>query len=374
MIRLLKQFQFQALRIKMANPFKDLNINPFKDLNINRDSYDKLISDHEACLLDCPIETTKKGQGIHHKITRNGKSVRYIAFFKKKGSTTFQIIDHDEDIAKNFLEEVCVKCVVNKTNNGFISCPDFSQGNLDLLIEFLAEENDIAEIQKNENDTEVHFKVTSKYKDSISITLYKSTNRMLVQGRPLYLYSETKSLLSGLIDFDRVVEIESNLYKIDIKPNDIQSEIEARLAPVIQFLDDKIIKIITPSIVLMKFDILLDDYSSYVYPALRGVEGYIRKLLETYSTDCKNTKKLGSLFDSTSFEPLDFLKTDIGNQQVCNALKDAYSIYHTHRHTLFHTSTNAETTRIIEKKETAEALINDIFDAICTTFLQIQNE
>lgn len=343
--------------------------NSFKDLNINREIYENLINDHTACQLDCPIEVQTKGSGHHHKIVKDGKAVRYIAFFKKNGSTTFQIIDHDDDIAKKFLESICEKCIVNKTNSGFISCPDFSKENFDLLVEFLDEENSF-EVIKND-ETEVHYKVTSKYNDSIFLTRYPTTNRLLIQGRPLYLYSETKSLLSGLIEFDKVVEIESNLYKVDIKPDDIQIEIKERLAPVFDFLDDKIIKIITPSIVLMKFEILLDDYSSYVYPALRGVEGYIRKLLSEYSQEHNKTKKLGSLFDTNSFEPLDFLKKDISNDNVCVALKDAYSIYYKHRHSLFHTQTHAETTRIIEKRETAEALINEIFDAICNSFLRI---
>ncbi|MBC2705955.1 type II toxin-antitoxin system RnlA family toxin [Desulfobacula sp.] len=343
--------------------------NSFKNLNINRETYDKLIKEHELCSLDHPVEIQKKGNGLHHKITKKGKSARFIAFFKKNGSTTFQIIDPVDNIAKDFLEEICEKCIVNKTNSGHISCPDFSQDKFELLIEFLQEENEINEIQNNEN--EIHYKATSKYKDSITLKRYPTTNSFLIQGRPLYLYSEAKSLLAGLIDFDKVVEIESNLYKIDIKPNDIQLEIEGRLAPVIDFLDEKIIKIIAPSFVLMKIEIQLDDYSSFVFPALRGIEGYIRKLLSEYSKDHKNTKQIGSLFDANSFEPLDFLKKDIANDNVCLALKDAYSIYYKHRHTLVHTQSFAETTRIIEKKQTAEALLNEIFDVICSSFLRI---
>ena len=58
----------------------------------------------------------------------------------------------------------------------------------------------------------------------------------------------------------------------------------------------------------------MEDYSSFAFPALRGLEGYIRQLLKFKGDGVKNVNKLGSLFkeDVNDYSWLqDFAKSDI---------------------------------------------------------------
>jgi len=64
----------------------------------------------------------------------------------------------------------------------------------------------------------------------------------------------------------------------------------------INFLDGKIIKIMTPALALNAINIDLDDYSCFSFPALRGLEGYIKQLLKKSYKEYKNNNKIGALF------------------------------------------------------------------------------
>jgi hypothetical protein len=197
----------------------------------------------------------------------------------------------------------------------------------------------------------------------------------MIQGRPLYLFNEAKSFINELIiDFDQVVEVESDIYKIDIDADKVRLELKSRLFSVYDQIDEKILKVMTPALSLMKIDMNLEDYSCCIYPALRGLEGYIKMLFNKFSTNHKSVNRIGAFFDETSYEPKPFLIEDLRNPEVCNALKDAYVIYEKHRNPLFHTDNKkAELTRLTHTKETANSLINEIFDVINQSFYQVLN-
>ena len=66
---------------------------------------------------------------------------------------------------------------------------------------------------------------------------------------------------------EQIANIESETYQIDIKKDQIRDELKQYMPQAYDFLDDKIIKILTPSLSLRRLGIELEDYSCFAFPA-----------------------------------------------------------------------------------------------------------
>jgi hypothetical protein len=126
----------------------------------------------------------------------------------------------------------------------------------------------------------------------------------------------------------------------------------------------------------VKLEIQLEDYSSFVFPVLRGLEGYIRQLLLLKGNEdgVKNVKRIGSLFieDGAGYSWFqDFAKSDIGCDQTCKALEKTYNFWKIRRHGLFHVDRPIKMTPIINKKEASETIIHEALNLIEETYCQI---
>lgn len=351
----------------------------YTNLNINQMKLQSLFSDKSYFSLDEQPEIKKIKNGSSSNITIKKEQIEasIAVYYKTNGTISFSIIGKNPDLSKEYIEYLICECKRHNSHSNTITYRGIDQKDVDLLFEYLSGEDAVKNESLKafkENDALVIYKIHSIYKDEITLTKYNNQT-VLLQGRPLYLYNEIKSFINELIDFEQVVEIESDIYKIDLKPDEIRKELESRLSSVYERFDDKIIKVMTPSLSLMKIDVELEDYSCCIYPALRGLEGYIRMLLSEFSKKSKKVGRLGSLFDKDhDYEPIAYLKDDLDNENVCSALKNAYSMYIKHRHPLFHTNKDdAAMTVITHTRLTANSLINEIFDVINQSFYRIIN-
>ncbi|EIM62925.1 type II toxin-antitoxin system RnlA family toxin [Desulfobacter postgatei] len=351
----------------------------YKNLNIDQKRLNELLKDKIFFdLSEPPIVKKTKGASSNITIEKQGIQASITIYFNNNGTVSFSIIGKNPELSEDYIKFLIGECKEADSHNNCITYRKIKQDDFELLLEYL----DTEEAVKSEslepyktNNNHTIFKISSIYKDETTLTQY-ANQTILLQGRPLYIYNVIKSFINELIDFDQVVEIESDLYKIDLKPDVVREELESRLFAVYGRFDEKILKVMTPALSLMKIDVELEDYSCCIYPALRGLEGYIRMLLSEFSKEYKTVGRLGSLFDENkSYETMLFLKDDIKNDVVCKSLQNAYFMYVKHRHPLFHTDKkDASLTVITHTRETATTLINEIFDVINQSFYQITNE
>jgi hypothetical protein len=121
------------------------------------------------------------------------------------------------------------------------------------------------------------YKITGKQSDTLTFNLYNS-KKLLIQGKPLLLYSETIEILSELFDYRDIINAQLKTVQINITVDEVVSELKVLMPNSYRFIGDKLISIISPALALNKLDIDLNDYSCFAFPALRGLEGYIKIL------------------------------------------------------------------------------------------------
>jgi len=346
----------------------------FKNLNIDRNKVDESIQEWAG--LDNIPEPLKKGVGAHYCITKDGREVRLIMYFKNDGTTSIDpTAGKNREQSKELAEYIKNKCLITERKNFSLTFKDVSDEDFSLLLEFITEELGANLTEDNISDTRRLLRVKSPFKDEIVITYYNNKT-VLVQGKPLNLYIEIKLFFYEILSFEQVVKTEADTYKVDLDVKEIRHELESYLPTAFSFLNDRLIRILTPSLSLAKLDIQMEDYSSFAFPALRGMEGYIRQLLKLKGHDngVKNTNKLGSLFkeDVNNYSLLqDFATTDISCDATCQALERAYNFWKSKRHPYFHIDKQVQMTPIVWNKGDAETIIHEALTLIEETYSQI---
>lgn len=347
----------------------------FKKLNIDRRKIDAAIQEWAG--LDQKPEPVKKGNGHHYSVQKDRIEVLIIIYLNGDGTTTLNpSAGKNKDASNELAEFIRKKCLITEKKDFGLTFKSVTEENFSRLLSFLLEELKAEITNDKTTSTQRLLKIKGPFNDEITLTYY-SNNTIRVQGKPLNLYVEAKLFFYEILTFEEVVEKEAETYKIDINANDIRYELGQYMPKTYTFLEEKIVKIITPSLSLLKLDISLEDYSSFVYPALRGLEGYIRQLLKLKGKEnhVKLVGQLGSLFkreDPNKYCFLqDFAKSDIGCDQTCEGLEKAYNYWKSKRHPIFHINKRINMTPIIYDKKTAEALVHETLTLIEETYSKI---
>lgn len=348
----------------------------YKKLNLDQnlvEQYIRTSKDEDLCISD-----EQKGPGRHLTFCFNNDLCLLITFLNKKGESTLQFsAGNNPALSKDVADEIVDKCKISDNSSASCTFKNIDDDYSDLLKDFIATEIDGAKFtvaEKSNNSTRLI--ADGKHNDKATITFYHTTKTALLQGKPLPIFQEIKLFFYEIAETDDIIEIENKIYDVEIKKTDVTTSLKGHMPTASVFLDDKVLKILTPAIALDSIRIPLDDYTCMVSPALRGLEGYIRQVLKTKCQNAyRTTTKIGSLFkhkNADGFYKLqDFVKTEVNCEPTGKAIEESYNFYHAKRHPYSHVDKTVSTTPIIERQEDAQALNVEIFAVIEKTYNQI---
>ena len=144
----------------------------------------------------------------------------------------------------------------------------------------------------------------------------------------------------------------------------IRTEMKQKLVNSYNYLDLALLKSISGSISMLKSTSPCEDYTGHVAGMFKGLEGYLKKILDKkynfkFSKDAKfsmfhKDSNNQSAVDKNANVPVDAKKE----------LNKLYSIYKNKRNILLHTTIDPSQTKIIETLQEAKDLADEILDAI----------
>lgn len=202
--------------------------------------------------------------------------------------------------------------------------------------------------------------------DWINLTYYPTKNRAMIQGKALYTYS---IVISIIVDFDEIsvedfISINNNFVNMNTPFDSIRTEMKQKLVNSYNYLDLALLKSISGSISMLKSTSPCEDYTGHVAGMFKGLEGYLKKILDKkynfkFSKDAKfsmfhKDSNNQSAVDKNANVPVDAKKE----------LNKLYSIYKNKRNILLHTTIDPSQTKIIETLQEAKDLADEILDAI----------
>jgi len=359
----------------MSSNFKELNL----DRSRLKEFLDKFCQNNNIPKPEYSEVSTSTNRV---KYDHDGGEVMVDFYFNKNGTTTIntKLGKHPDkgEILAIYLKNNLVN---DDRKSVFVTVKNIDETVFETMLEFFqelknedSETTPISIITNPEDPLKKTVRATSQYNDSLTITYYKTTNKLLIQGKPLYGYDQATYFLSKYTDLDGFVDIvskgEENENILEVNTDKVEAELKALLPNAYPQLADGILKMLRTSWTLKDMSIPLPDYSCYVFPSLRALEGIMKTLLFDcdYSIEANNNNSFGGIFYKDDRQNSYLVKADfrneIGNDKVCDALEVCYPYFKEQRHELFHTNDLPDASRFVSTQVQASQIIEKVIKII----------
>ncbi len=137
-----------------------------------------------------------------------------------------------------------------------------------------------------------------------------------------------------------------------------------------------ILNLISTSYMLRDASIDLPDYSCYVFPILRALEGVMRRLLSERGLYVQEFRRsFGEVLERERergrYVVNHQYRIEFNDDSFCTALELCYNYYHQQRHELFHMNDLTDTSRFISTQTQAARYIDEAIGIIDKSYREI---
>ncbi len=344
----------------------------FKGLYLNRDKIEQSIKSFPTFeKLSGPIiNNTQHAYTIKIKGEKN--DVILNIYHALDGKTTINTSSgKNTKLSEEIAKFIVKNCEIKDNTKQSIYLRNISKEQFNMLKQYIIEHGCSVE-DGSKLVSGVQYKIVGPQKDNVSLNLYNNGS-FQIQGKGKMVKGIVVEALTTILPFKEIIQLQLTSLEVDIPIEKVIESLKQILPTSYNYLGDTLVAIISPSISLKTLDIDLKDYSAFVFPALRGLEGYIKKMFLTY--DIRLREEVGSKFVfnkiGDKFELILETQQIINDNNAIKALELSYNYYYKHRHGLFHIDNGIETSRILEKKSEADDILQDIFSIIEQSYAQI---
>lgn len=170
-------------------------------------------------------------------------------------------------------------------------------------------------VEKHEEESHDRYVFVSDIGDKLTLHAY-SNHRIMVQGKPLYLYNEFLSYISysPKVEMNDIIKATNEFVDTNTDVDEARIKM-AEMMPVAYagMVDPVIWKLFSPSVTLCDNEKEFEDYSCFTFPALRALEGYLKYLLAEKNIVIDETHNFGTVFNKDSNDEA------IVNQKTCDS-------------------------------------------------------
>lgn len=333
----------------------------FKNLSLQRECI-------EGCLSDFGVENVSykpanaSGSEKHLRGKYQGQDVLVRIFENKNGSTTIgHATGYDKELFEILASELVSRCCYSADKNFNLSIPKFEKADFDGLESYL---ESVGAVKEHVN--ELTYGSQTRWKggsgDTLSITRFHN-NTVQFQGRHAELASYAWDYLINVLSLESAVTKQIDTFKVDTTVEIIRSELEGKIPAAHQYLDNVVRKQLSSALVLYKVDIPMEDYGAVAFPALRGLEGFIKQVFQKVGFKLTDKDSIGLYFDQ-AVTGRHALRQDYAahaGQPYADVLADSYTLYANQRHGLFHMDVSVETSRVLGSAQDARRVVDEVF-------------
>lgn len=288
-----------------------------------------------------------------------------IRFEKVPGHCNVIYNEKADQLSKSAL--VDRKKIVVQGDNWF-SIPYFKQDDFNAFVE-LIEESDERITHTLTSDLGKNIYKFKLDREVITVTLFKTgQHKLLLQGKNNYLFQIIMATIIELYDASHVEQILGNAYRINIKQDVVSNAYNPIESGLPDDYPEGLKRLIKQSIINMTHYVESEEYSMYVFPALRALEGHIKYLITVAGG---NPGRQFSCFDrDRTMNSNGYIVTESFPDRSKNgSIEKCYNYYKSQRDTAFHFGDimgQVDNTRLIETKEEADEIIKKCLSLIST--------
>ena len=352
----------------------------YSKVNLNRnilfDSIEEVaktvLGDNVVITTDTPSPEKK----LINYTFNNSTIVSKLSFYlNSNGTTSITVIGSNQDESKIIADLLYDKSIIDERKTFSFCVPNIKDEDFKFLCNYLI--NDVKADHDSKIETYYTIHTFSGVQgDSLTIKRYNSGNTQF-QGKPISLYKEVCYVLSEICNSHQIIKTQQEFYKIQINNNSLDSIFDNLFPNSKEYLNIKLKDIILPSLTVFTLDIdNLPDYTMFVFPILKGLEGYLKKLFKERGFPILDPVKGFGQY----LVPIDGKKLRVHtvcrkamDLNYCKAIEDAYAFYQEIRNNLFHVDAMVTPTQLTYTQDLAKDLINKTADVIEKSYLLIKN-
>lgn len=335
--------------------------NPYKSINIDRKKMQQAVEDMGAE----NYSYGKVGNTFQMLMSINGGKFGLTVYENTDGTTTLtKMGSFSADVFNQVAEQIKTYCAAGNGGAFQISIPKFPNEHAENLLKYLGSEGTV-DIQKTE-----HGYLLTRFKghqgDVLTVKQYENSTIQL-QGRWAMLAACAQDFLSTVLPYNEAVKAQLDTFSVPISVQEVRTELEGRLPFSVAKLDPVVAAQLTSALVMTKVDLHLPDYGAVAFPALRGLEGFIKTELWNAKFQPDKANSFGEYFTQGktvgSYAMHDAAAAKAG-EPLCSLLVDCYTVYKTQRHGIAHMDADPKTSRVITSLAEAKAIVSQVFDII----------
>jgi ribonuclease HI len=287
-----------------------------------------------------------------------------VEFEKVKGHSNNRYNDKADELAKRALSD---NARVPIKGDSWFSIPYFKPDELQTIMNIISDDHTELNIEKNKKANSTVYKLElGKYK--LTVTLFKSANKkLLVQGSNTILFQIFITYINELIgvNADHVI---ADAYRKSIDSKKIDAGVNSICSTFPAGYPENIKRLVRQSIINLSYFIEGEDYSQYVFPALRALEGHMKYLFGKAGVTIISKQGFCHFEKDAATNAYYLAASVISDSVLRHKLEEYYNFYNTTRHTIFHFGDiigGTDSTRLIERKNDADVLIKNCLSYIC---------
>ncbi|WP_295751574.1 type II toxin-antitoxin system RnlA family toxin [Undibacterium sp.] len=334
--------------------------NPYKDLNIDRKSMEQIVCARGA--KDYLYE--KVGNSFQMSFQLEGVAHKLAVYENKNGSTTLSKLNMDADVFSQFAGAIRDGCGFGNDGRFDVAIPHFPVDSLESLLEYLTEQK--VEISRDVTENGYRMlRLTGTQGDGLTIKHF-GNRTFQVQGRRAMLASMTMSFLAEVLNHEQAVNAQLDTFAVKVNLVEISKEVEGRLPLSFKRVSEVVRTQLTTAIALSKLDIQLPDYSPVAFPALRGLEGFLKTELTLAGLKPPANGMFGEYFEENPGfgHKMRTMQAQLVGEPVASFLADCYTVFNNERHGIAHLGTEVYNTRTLPDLITARGIVTKVFDSI----------
>ena len=199
------------------------------------------------------------------------------------------------------------------------------------------------------------YHISGKHREVLTLNYY-TNQKLLIQGNITRLFVDFITLCTDVFSEEVMRQEQKKFFEVndaDLKVFD--TNLRNYIPENYDKIEGKITTILLPSLLVMNKPLDLPDYSCYSFPALKAIEGVLKKRIGIETPlDQKESIGIHFLCDGENFK----LKSCslFTRPALAAAIEEAYCIYHKYRHTTFHFDESTETTRLVSYDEAKDII------------------
>lgn len=342
--------------------------NPFKDLNIDRAKMEQIVAATGAS----NYKYEKVGNSFHMSFVLDGKPHRLTVYENKNGTTTLSKQGMDDAVFEKIATALKQGCSVGDGGPFEFSVLRFDKEKIADLFEFLREQGVTLERDNEENGYRL-VKLKSPQGDTLTVKHY-GNGTLQMQGRRAMLATFVLDYLANVLSYEQAVKAQLDTYEVKLNVPEIRNEVEGKLPASFNRLSDVVQKQLTTALALSKLDIDLPDFTPVAFPAVRGLEGFIKTELKNAGLNPAPGAGFAEYFEQVTGgtgHKMREMQSNFVGELVATELARCYTLYSDERHGLAHLGLNERSSRLLPDLLTARTIIGMVFNAIEETCIKL---